>query len=108
MSRVDSSQLASNKARKNLSIDRLPENTVAASDAFFPFADGVNNLINAGVSSIIQPGGSVNDDQVIDAANKAGISMVFTGKRHFKHWSLSYLYLYTLYKIKVYLYNKLW
>ncbi|MDC0074332.1 bifunctional phosphoribosylaminoimidazolecarboxamide formyltransferase/IMP cyclohydrolase [Alphaproteobacteria bacterium] len=85
MSRVDSSQLASNKARKNLSIDRLPENTVAASDAFFPFADGVNNLINAGVSSIIQPGGSVNDDQVIDAANKAGVSMVFTGKRHFKH-----------------------
>ena len=85
MSRVDSSQLASNKAKAMLSLDSLPKNTVAASDAFFPFADGVNNLIKAGVSSVIQPGGSINDDKVIAAANKGGISMIFTGNRHFKH-----------------------
>ena len=57
----------------------------AASDAFFPFADGLENLINAGVKSIIQPGGSIRDQEVIDAADKSGIAMVFTGIRNFKH-----------------------
>ena len=52
---------------------------------FFPFADGLENLIQAGVKSIIQPGGSIRDQEVIDAADKAGISMVFTGIRNFKH-----------------------
>jgi phosphoribosylaminoimidazolecarboxamide formyltransferase/IMP cyclohydrolase len=56
-----------------------------ASDAFFPFADGVQAAIDAGVSAIIQPGGSIRDDDVIQAANDAGIPMIFTGTRHFRH-----------------------
>ena len=82
-SRLDSCKIATNKALKF-----LPEkivNSVAASDAFFPFADGMQELINVGVSAIIQPGGSINDKKVIEAANKAGIVMAFTGTRHFKH-----------------------
>ena len=61
------------------------KNSVAASDAFFPFADGIEELIKLGVSAIIQPGGSVNDKEVIKAANDAGVAMVFTETRHFKH-----------------------
>jgi len=60
-------------------------NSVAASDAFFPFADGIKELIKFGVKAIIQPGGSINDKKVIKEANKAGIAMMFTGTRHFKH-----------------------
>ena len=66
----------------------MPEkiiNSVAASDAFFPFPDGVQELIKIGVKAIIQPGGSINDKKVIEAANKAKIIMAFTGTRHFKH-----------------------
>jgi phosphoribosylaminoimidazolecarboxamide formyltransferase/IMP cyclohydrolase len=58
---------------------------VAASDAFFPFADGLQKLIDAGVSAVVQPGGSIRDDEVIEAATKAGITMYFTGSRHFAH-----------------------
>ena len=82
-SRLDSCKIASNKA-----LQFVPEkimNSVAASDAFFPFADGIQELIKIGVKAIIQPGGSINDKKVIDAANKAGIVMAFTGIRHFKH-----------------------
>ena len=60
-------------------------NSVAASDAFFPFADGIKTLISAGVKVIIQPGGSIRDKEVIAEANKANIKMVFTGTRHFNH-----------------------
>ena len=60
-------------------------NSVAASDAFFPFADGIEELTRVGVSAIIQPGGSINDKKIIKAANKVGIVMAFTGTRHFKH-----------------------
>ena len=56
-----------------------------ASDAFFPFADGLELLTNAGVSAVVQPGGSVRDQDVVDAANKAGIVMMMTGERHFRH-----------------------
>ena len=66
----------------------MPEkiiNSVAASDAFFPFPDGIQELIKVGVEAIIQPGGSINDKKVIECANRAGIVMVFTGTRHFKH-----------------------
>ena len=69
-------------------LDALAEklsNSVAASDAFFPFSDGIEKLIETGVKAIIQPGGSINDKKVIQAANNAGIVMVFTGTRHFKH-----------------------
>ena len=59
--------------------------SVAASDAFFPFADGLNELIKIGVKCIIQPGGSIKDDEVITAAEKAGITMVLTGIRNFRH-----------------------
>jgi len=82
-SRLDSCKIASNKA-----YEFIPEkltNSVAASDAFFPFPDGIQELVESGVKGIIQPGGSVNDKDIIRAANDAGISMVFTGTRHFKH-----------------------
>ena len=82
-SRLDSCKIASSKA-----LQYVPEkiiNSVAASDAFFPFPDGVEELIKVGVRAIIQPGGSINDKQVIEAANKAKIVMVLTETRHFKH-----------------------
>ena len=82
-SRLDSCEIASNKA-----IKFVPEkiiNSVAASDAFFPFPDGVQQLIKVGVKAIIQPGGSINDKKIIEVANKANIVMAFTGTRHFKH-----------------------
>ena len=58
---------------------------MAASDAFFLFSDGIKTLINSGVKTIIQPGGSIRDKEVIDAANRAKIKMIFTGIRHFNH-----------------------
>ena len=82
-SRLDSCKIASSKAQK-FSPEKIV-NCVAASDAFFPFVDGIEELIKIGVKAIIQPGGSINDREVINAANKAGIAMVFTGTRHFKH-----------------------
>jgi phosphoribosylaminoimidazolecarboxamide formyltransferase / IMP cyclohydrolase len=82
MSRLDSVKIASMKA-KELGLDL--KGSVAASDAFFPFADGLIEIINCGAASVIQPGGSVRDQDVIDAANEHNISMVFTGIRHFKH-----------------------
>ncbi len=81
--RLDSCKIASQKAKKFQPRKLL--NSVAASDAFFPFADGVKTLINAGVKIIVQPGGSIRDQEVIDAANKAKIKMIFTGMRHFNH-----------------------
>jgi phosphoribosylaminoimidazolecarboxamide formyltransferase/IMP cyclohydrolase len=82
MSRVDSCRIAVEKARREgLSI----EGGSAASDAFFPFPDGVEVLGQAGVKSIIQPGGSVRDEEVIKTANRLGIAMVLTGARHFRH-----------------------
>ena len=81
-SRLDSVKIAVSKA-KEFGFDL--SNSVAASDAFFPFADGVIKLADAGVTSIIQPGGSVRDEEVIQAANKYKLSMIFTGIRHFKH-----------------------
>jgi phosphoribosylaminoimidazolecarboxamide formyltransferase / IMP cyclohydrolase len=80
MSRVDSVRLAVEKCR----LDDMSE-TVMASDAFFPFADGPALAIEAGVSAIVQPGGSVRDDEVIAAADAAGVAMVVTGERHFRH-----------------------
>ena len=82
MSRIDSSKIAHLKAQQN-GLDL--KNSVAASDAFFPFADGLLEIIKCGATSVIQPGGSVRDKEVIDAANEHNVSMVFTGIRHFKH-----------------------
>ena len=79
VNRVDSARLAVARAG-----DRV-EGSVAASDAFFPFADGLQILIDAGVTAVIQPGGSVRDEEVIAAAQKGGIAMFFTGTRHFSH-----------------------
>ena len=79
MSRVDSVRLAVEKARVPL------EGSALASDAFFPFADGPQVAIEAGVTSIIQPGGSKRDQEVIDACDEAGVAMVFTTRRHFRH-----------------------
>ena len=81
--RLDSCKIASNKA-----LQFLPKKiigSVAASDAFFPFPDGIQELIKVGIEAIIQPGGSINDKKVIEAANRAGIVMIFTGRRHFSH-----------------------
>ena len=82
-SRLDSCRIAIQKA-KQFQTSKI-KNSVAASDAFFPFADGVNTLIKAGVKTIIQPGGSIRDREVINAADKAKIKMIFTGIRHFNH-----------------------
>ena len=81
--RVDSCKIATQKAKKFQ--PKKLYNSIAASDAFFPFADGVKTLINAGVKMIVQPGGSIRDKEVISAANKANIKMVFTSTRHFNH-----------------------
>jgi phosphoribosylaminoimidazolecarboxamide formyltransferase/IMP cyclohydrolase len=79
MSRVDSCKIGAMKAVLPL------KGTVAASDAFFPFPDGVEEIAKAGATAIIQPGGSVRDQEVIDAANRFNLAMVFTGVRHFRH-----------------------
>lgn len=81
MSRVDSARIGAGKAQAFQSA----KGSVVASDAFFPFADGLEECIKAGAIAVIQPGGSKNDQEVIDAANKAGIAMAFTGMRHFRH-----------------------
>jgi phosphoribosylaminoimidazolecarboxamide formyltransferase/IMP cyclohydrolase len=89
MSRVDSARIAAWKAEEAGKAAGLGESptkgSVAASDAFFPFADGLEAIIAAGATAVIQPGGSIRDDEVIAAADKAGIAMVFTGMRHFRH-----------------------
>ena len=89
MSRVDSSRIAARKAADAAEAAGLKEpmtiGSVVASDAFFPFADGLLSAVEAGATAVIQPGGSVNDQAVIDAADAAGIAMVFTGMRHFRH-----------------------
>ena len=82
MSRIDSVKIAKMKAQEH-GLDLV--GSVAASDAFFPFADGLIEIVNCGAVSVIQPGGSVRDQEVIDAANQRNISMVLTGIRHFKH-----------------------
>ncbi len=79
MSRVDSCKLGAMRARLPL------KGTVAASDAFFPFPDGVEEIAKAGATAIIQPGGSVRDQEAIDAADRLGLAMIFTGVRHFRH-----------------------
>ena len=79
MSRVDSCKLGAMRAQLPL------KGTVAASDAFFPFTDGVEEIAKAGATAIIQPGGSVRDQEAIDAADRLGLAMIFTGVRHFRH-----------------------
>jgi len=82
MSRVDSSQIAARKASEaGFSLN----GKVAASDAFFPFPDGVIALAESGITAVIQPGGSIRDQDVIDAADEANLAMLFTGRRHFRH-----------------------
>ncbi|NEW88146.1 bifunctional phosphoribosylaminoimidazolecarboxamide formyltransferase/IMP cyclohydrolase PurH [Rhodopseudomonas sp. WA056] len=89
MSRVDSARIAARKAQDAAAELKLAapmtKGSVVASDAFFPFADGMLACIEAGATAVIQPGGSVRDDEVIKAADEAGIAMVFTGTRHFRH-----------------------
>jgi phosphoribosylaminoimidazolecarboxamide formyltransferase/IMP cyclohydrolase len=89
MSRVDSARIAARKARDAAEAEKLPapptKGSVVASDAFFPFPDGLLVAIEAGATAVIQPGGSVNDDKVIAAADEHDVAMVFTGVRHFRH-----------------------
>jgi phosphoribosylaminoimidazolecarboxamide formyltransferase / IMP cyclohydrolase len=82
MSRLDSARVAALKA-KDAGLDLA--GSVAASDAFFPFRDGLDALADAGAAAVIQPGGSMRDAEVIAAADERGIAMVFTGMRHFRH-----------------------
>jgi len=82
MSRVDSAKISAWKAKE---ADLSLEGSVIASDAFFPFADGVIAAIKAGATAVVQPGGSVRDQEVIDACNKFNVAMVFTHRRHFRH-----------------------
>jgi phosphoribosylaminoimidazolecarboxamide formyltransferase/IMP cyclohydrolase len=79
MSRVESTELAARRAGERA------QGTVCASDAFFPFRDGLDAAVAAGAVAVIQPGGSVRDEEVIAAADEHGIPMVFTGRRHFRH-----------------------
>ena len=82
MSRVYSAKIAGIKAAdENLEV----KGSVMASDAFFPFRDGIDAAAEAGITAVIQPGGSMRDNEVIDAANEHGLAMVFTGMRHFRH-----------------------
>jgi IMP cyclohydrolase (EC 3.5.4.10)/phosphoribosylaminoimidazolecarboxamide formyltransferase (EC 2.1.2.3) len=82
MSRVDSTRIAQRKAEDaKLSL----QGSVAASDAFFPFRDGLDVLARAGARAVIQPGGSLRDGEVIAAADEQGVAMVLTGIRHFRH-----------------------
>jgi phosphoribosylaminoimidazolecarboxamide formyltransferase/IMP cyclohydrolase len=82
MSRVDSARIAAIKA-KNAGLSLA--GSVVASDAFFPFRDGVDVVAQAGAKAIIQPGGSMRDDEVVAAADELGLAMVYTGHRHFRH-----------------------
>jgi phosphoribosylaminoimidazolecarboxamide formyltransferase/IMP cyclohydrolase len=89
MSRVDSARIAARKAEdsaKEAGLKApLTKGSVVASDAFFPFADGLLVAIEAGATAVIQPGGSMRDDEVIKAADDHNVAMVFTGTRHFRH-----------------------
>ena len=82
MNRVDSARLAVARARE---VGLATVSTVCASDAFFPFRDGLDTLAEAGVTAVVQPGGSRNDQELIDAADEHGIALVFTAVRHFRH-----------------------
>ena len=82
MSRLDSARIASIKA-DSAGLDL--KGSAAASDAFFPFRDGLDVVVDAGATCVIQPGGSVRDDEVIAAANERGIAMALSGVRHFRH-----------------------
>ena len=79
MNRLESTELAARRAGGRA------QGTVCASDAFFPFRDGLDAAVAAGAVAVIQPGGSVRDDEVVAAADEHGIPMVFTGRRHFRH-----------------------
>ena len=89
MSRIDSARIAARKAEDAATAagrtEPLTKGSVVASDAFFPFRDGLDVVIDVGATSVIQPGGSMRDDEVIKAADEHGIAMVFTGTRHFRH-----------------------
>lgn len=85
MSRIDSSRIASWKAKETATSVPDAKGSVLASDAFFPFADGLISAAESGITAVIQPGGSIRDDEVIKAADERNIAMVFTGIRHFRH-----------------------
>jgi phosphoribosylaminoimidazolecarboxamide formyltransferase/IMP cyclohydrolase len=89
MNRRDSARIAAIKATEAAETHKWAQSrtigSAVASDAFFPFADGLLVAVEAGATAVIQPGGSIRDDEVIAAADEAGLTMVFTGMRHFRH-----------------------
>ena len=80
VSRGDSVDMAMNKSGDSI------KDSILCSDAFFPFRDSIDKIAGSGIKAVLQPGGSVRDDEVISACNEHGIAMVFTGQRCFKHW----------------------
>jgi phosphoribosylaminoimidazolecarboxamide formyltransferase/IMP cyclohydrolase len=82
MSRIDATRIAIEKAKNNV---RDLQGSVVASDAFFPFKDNIEEIAKSGASCIIQPGGSVRDEEVIETANQHKLAMIFTNLRHFRH-----------------------
>ena len=85
VNRVDSAKLAVERANTLADATNRTQGSFAASDAFFPFADGLQVLLDAGVKAVVQPGGSIRDEEVIEAAKAAGVTMYLTGTRHFAH-----------------------
>jgi phosphoribosylaminoimidazolecarboxamide formyltransferase/IMP cyclohydrolase len=85
MSRVDAVKTAVMKAHTSMPDRNILAGSVVASDAFFPFRDGLDAVVAAGATAVVQPGGSMRDAEVIAAADEHGIAMVFTGRRHFRH-----------------------
>ena len=85
MSRVDSVRLAAMKSEEAFKNPKILKGSAMASDAFFPFRDGLDGAAKYGIAAVVQPGGSVRDEEVIESANEHGIAMVFTGMRHFRH-----------------------
>ena len=81
-SRLDSCKLAINKMKK---FNKLNDNLVAASDAFFPFVDGIEKLVQSGVQAVIQPSGSIRDKEIINFANQTNTALIFSKTRHFRH-----------------------
>ena len=81
-SRLDSCQIAIDKMKK---FTNPSDNIVAASDAFFPFVDGIEKLVQSGVTAVVQPAGSIKDNEIIKFANETGIALVFSKTRHFRH-----------------------
>ncbi len=85
VSRIDATNMALEKAKGRLATKKDKSVVVMASDGFFPFADSIESALRLGINAVIEPGGSIRDEDIVSACDKNGVVLVFTGKRHFKH-----------------------